>query len=337
MTQVSVIIRSMDRPTLVESLQSLDAQTYQNLEVVLVNAKGGTHSLFEQHTEKYKIRYVDDGGFGLSRSAAANVGLQEASGGMAMFLDDDDYLLPDHISNLVRVLEADTSLIAAYSAVQCVDKEKNPLPQTFGRYYAKARLMSGNFMPIHSVLFRLDRRTSACRFDPALDFYEDWDFWLELAEKGDFEYFPSPTAVYRLTEGSGFGVNGSDSRYSNDALQRISKKWHSKWTSDDIFHLMEACRMGFDKAEILHHSEIAHNERNARLELEFTERVFLLEQKLKETLDQLKSERQCAAEFEETANAYKVALDEILRSKSWRITQPLRTLAHPLRRKTIDS
>ena len=94
--------------------------------------------------------------------------------------------------------------------------------------------------------------------------------------------------------------------------------------------------MGFDKAEILHHSEIANNERNARLELEFTERASLLENKLNESLDQLENERQCAAKFKEMANAYKLAIDEILRSKSWRITRPLRKLAHPFRRETID-
>ena len=336
MTQVSVIIRSMDRPTLVDTLQSLQAQTFHHLEIVLVNAKGGTHRAFEEHVPKHKIRYIDDGGFGLSRGAAANVGLEEASGTMAMFLDDDDYLLPDHISNLVSVLDTNASLIAAYSAVHCVDEDKTPLPLTFGRYFAKARLMSGNFMPIHSVLFRLDSRTTGCRFDPALDFYEDWDFWLELAEKGDFEYLPYSTAVYRLTKGGGFGVYGSDAKSSHDALRRIAKKWHSKWTSDDLFQLMEACRMGFDKAEILHHSEIANNERNARLELEFTERASLLENKLNESLDQLENERQCAAKFKEMANAYKLAIDEILRSKSWRITRPLRKLAHPFRRETID-
>ena len=40
---VSVIIRSIDRSTLAEALDSVASQNYPNIEVILVNAKGADH------------------------------------------------------------------------------------------------------------------------------------------------------------------------------------------------------------------------------------------------------------------------------------------------------
>jgi hypothetical protein len=47
---------------------------------------------------------VDAPGIALGRSAAANLGLRSVTGEMALVLDDDDLLAPDHVANLVGAL-----------------------------------------------------------------------------------------------------------------------------------------------------------------------------------------------------------------------------------------
>ncbi|MFI3184748.1 MAG: PIG-L family deacetylase, partial [Methylococcaceae bacterium] len=58
---VSVIIRSMDRLTLSEALDSVALQTYPNIEVVVVNAKGEEHSKLGEWCGHFPLRIVDTG------------------------------------------------------------------------------------------------------------------------------------------------------------------------------------------------------------------------------------------------------------------------------------
>ena len=69
---VSVIVRSMDRPTLAQALASIVAQSWPRIEVVLVNAKGEPHR--EVHAGHRPLRVAGDG-TRLNRSQAANLGI----------------------------------------------------------------------------------------------------------------------------------------------------------------------------------------------------------------------------------------------------------------------
>src|SRR5450631_3622896 len=96
---VSVIIRSMDRATLQDALDFVGVQTYPNIEVVLVNAKGADHREMGEWCGRFPMRFVTSGEK-LSRSRAANAGLDSAQGDYLIFLDDDDWFEFDHIQKL---------------------------------------------------------------------------------------------------------------------------------------------------------------------------------------------------------------------------------------------
>jgi glycosyltransferase involved in cell wall biosynthesis len=246
---VSVIIRSMDRATLAEALASVAAQTYAPIEIVVVNAKGGEHTALPGTCGHHSLLLANLSGPTLSRSAAANHGLDNARGGLVMFLDDDDLIHPEHIANLVAILEVTPHLIATYSGVYCIDAEGHRLDQVFGKPYDKTRLMSGNFIPIHSVVFRWNPSTRHCQFDETLEVYEDWDFWLQLAECGDFQFHPEFTAAYRLRSEGGFGVHGWGSDVAQRAMDQLVSKWQGLWSTRDIFALMECARESYELFE----------------------------------------------------------------------------------------
>ncbi|MHC4230563.1 MAG: PIG-L family deacetylase, partial [Planctomycetota bacterium] len=71
---VTVIIRSMDRETLSEALDSVALQTYPNIEVVVVNAKGEGHPEVGGWCGRFPLRLCGTGQ-ALGRSRAANTGL----------------------------------------------------------------------------------------------------------------------------------------------------------------------------------------------------------------------------------------------------------------------
>src|SRR5438132_1033057 len=97
---VSVIVRSMARPSLDATLASLAAQTHAPLEVVLVLASGPGHPVPPSHVGAHPVRVVTTGA-PLARAPAANAGLDAAGGEWLTFLDDDDVFLPEHVSGLL--------------------------------------------------------------------------------------------------------------------------------------------------------------------------------------------------------------------------------------------
>ena len=76
---VSLIVRSMARPTLAEALASIAQQTYPVLEVIVVNAHGPGYPPLGEQCGPFPLRFVDQGR-PLERSAAANAGLDAARG-----------------------------------------------------------------------------------------------------------------------------------------------------------------------------------------------------------------------------------------------------------------
>ncbi len=242
---VSVIVRSMDRPTLSDALDSIALQTYSNIEVVLVNATGTRHCQNAERPGHFALRFVDSS-VRLGRSRAANMGLDAARGDYLIFLDDDDWFEPNHIQNLVDGIRLRPQFRVIYSGVKCVNARKEPLTTRFDAPFDPIRLLADNFIPIHAALFSRDLLRLGCRLDESMELYEDWDFWLQLLQHGDFLQVDDLTAVYRITDDSGFGVN-ADSAIAEPARRALHKKWFNRLSVERITGLMAVIR--HDKAK----------------------------------------------------------------------------------------
>lgn len=235
---VSIIVRSMDRPTLAETVASVFAQTYRPLELVLVNAGGSKHSLVPGNDD-VGIRFVDHGK-PLQRSVAANAGLDAATGEFLKFLDDDDRLLPGHVERLVATLSSENSaqVPLAYSGVRCVDDSGGAIGREYRVPFDRLRLFAGNFIPIHAALFRREVLDRGCRVDESLDVYEDWDFWLQVMTLGDFIFVDELSAEYRIAGSSGFGVNFGEQ--AQQIARQVMRKWLPRWRQDDLLAALDA-------------------------------------------------------------------------------------------------
>lgn len=294
---VSVIIRSMDRPTLMEALDSLAMQTYSNIEVVLVNAMGSGHQAIEPWRERFPVHMIGTGER-LPRSRAANMGLDAAHGEYLMFLDDDDWIEADHIHKLVSAIRRNPEFRAVYTGVKCVDEMKNPLPNKFDTPFDAVQIVAGNFIPIHAVLFSRDLLALGCRLDESLDLYEDWDFWIQLSRHGDFFQVEGLSAIYRITRQAGFGVN-TDPVVAEPAALVLYRKWLERLGDRQITELMQAVRQNPIKDSRISGLNQAVAERDAQI-------------------------AGLIAERDET-------IKQIFQSRSWRLTEPLRSFARRLR------
>ena len=224
---VSVIVRSMDRPTLGQTLDSIALQTHPNLVVVVVNALGAGHGALPTQCGGFPVRVAAaPDGQSLPRAVAANRGLDAATSELALFLDDDDLLLPDHLAKLVRALQRAPEAAAAFSDVEMGRDEANrwQVLHRFDAGFDATRLLFENYLPIHGVLFR---RPPGLRLDESFDLFEDWDFWLNLAQSAGFVHVPGVSALYRVNGLQQSNVF-SDTPAAHQARTRLFEKWRQR-------------------------------------------------------------------------------------------------------------
>lgn len=240
---VSVLIRTMDRASLSAAVASVAAQSFADWEILIVNASGRALTPLAAGLANQIARMLEPG-HQLARSAAANALLDAATGKYALFLDDDDQLLSDHLQKLVAVLESNPDLNACYSDVQTTVMPGGDSTPTqthlYQREFDRGLLQFQNYLPIHAVLFRLQavRQAPACRFDEQLALFEDWDFWLQLAAKGDFRRVPGVSALYSLDAASGSGHAVLDGKSRAFMLQQFGARQLGRWHGADIADLI---------------------------------------------------------------------------------------------------
>lgn len=327
---VSVIVRSMDRPLLQQALASLAAQTHPHIEVLVVAVHAG-HAPLPATVGPHPLRLIPTEAQ-RPRSVAANVGLAEARGRCILFLDDDDWLMPGHIARLVQALQQHPSARAAYTGVALVDADNRPLGQTFDLPFDAVRQMAGNLTPIHAVLFDASLVAAGCRFDEALDRYEDWDFWLQLARHTVFVHLPGVSAVYRIHDSSGVHEDVAQ------ASLQLYAKWQGQWGPREIGELM---RRVWSHAELETQLNTADERRRqaeqkghetlaamAALSQQLEQR---LELRLAEQAENLRALNQQLAQQSAHAEQLHAQYQALLNSTSWQVTLPLRwiiDLAH---------
>ena len=135
---VSVIIPVYNvRDYLRKCLDSVVEQTYEYLEVIIINDESPDDSLqiALEYTAKYPHFHcytIENRGLG----GARNFGMEQAQGEYIFFLDGDDYLTPDCIARLVEAAESTGSDLVAAG---CYDvREDGSVLQVYENTYRNA-------------------------------------------------------------------------------------------------------------------------------------------------------------------------------------------------------
>lgn len=119
MKKLSIIVPVYNAEKYIERcVNSLLNQTYQNVEVILVNdgSKDGSLAICSELAGKdgrIKVFDKENGG----AASARNVGIREATGDYIGFCDSDDYFDPEMMTELVNVLEAE-----ALNTIECTSR-----------------------------------------------------------------------------------------------------------------------------------------------------------------------------------------------------------------------
>ncbi len=335
---VSVICRTIGRPELETALQSIADQTHEQIELVLVDASGNGEVRKRLDSFDFSAVSFVSTGQKLLRAAAANAGLENAQGQYLMFLDEDDWISPQHIELLLQAIDQSDEYRAAYSNVQKTSQAGEPLEQVFNQGYDPVLLIRDNYIPIHAMLFDASLVASGCRFDERFDNYEDWDFWLQLSQHTAFLHHNEITAFYR-EGGESETANGDENlRYQSDSVLGKARatmfdKWSQTWTGDELNQLMghlinadRSARLDSELREKIRETEELHQRlESTTADLDSAQiQVDELEHSLKETQSHLAHVEKYVRHVEES---HRLIEDSIF----WRATAPLRWLRDKVR------
>lgn len=307
---VSVIVRSMDRASLADALDSIALQTYPNIEVVVVNAKGDAHRKLDPWCGRYPLRVIESGS-PLERAAACNRGLDAAQGELLIFLDDDDLFLPHHVGRLREELERHPEAVGAYASVLGTDAGGKEI-RRFAEEFDPLKLAIGNFIPIHAMLFRRDVVRKGARFDEALPVCEDWDFWLQLHLQGMFRFVPEDGAIYRMRVDAGSQV-WVDQDKSTRVMLQIYRKRMPGWNDKILWGIFEWARY----KPLYVHLAATH----ARLQQESSERAASDGARMQQLLQEQAQERANVAASNAALNAELAQRDKLVAQRDDVIAQ----------------
>jgi len=205
---VSIIVRTCCKKTeyLKETIASIQNQTYENIEVIIVedgtfDAKPYIDSI-DNLTIKYKS--IEKSG----RCKAGNVGLSMSAGDYIDFLDDDDLFFADHIEVLMHEILNEPNIDAAYTSafeVQTEEDSKDPLVYVEKAFniihkqkFSRCLMWHHNYIPIQAILFNRKLYEKYGGFDEELENLEDWNLWTRYSLEDNFIYIPKTTSLYRV-------------------------------------------------------------------------------------------------------------------------------------------
>ena len=182
--------------TIRETVESVLGQTFQNFEYIIVNdgsTAEHTEALRKINNPKIRIINLQENLGNGSPAAARNTGLGEATGKYAMCLDSDDILDPNFLEKALVVLETnpEISLVTTYMKMFGA-KEEMYANSPYNAYY----LFSNN-MVITGAPYPREAWKAVGGYKCGIG-YEDWEFWMNLAEHGYWgKLIPEPLYRYR--------------------------------------------------------------------------------------------------------------------------------------------
>lgn len=228
---ISVVIPSYKTAaTLAEAIESALNQTYQPVEVIVVNDGSPDHTAEVVKPYLDRIIYIEQENRGLS--AARNVGFRASKGDFLCFLDADDILLPNKFELQLSVFERQPDVGVVLSGyINVEDDGQTEISRVPKNWYDNALdfLLNHQVFPPHVPLIRrrvLEQSSLFPEDIDTLEFQEDWQLWLDMAlDEVKFSSIPEPTCKYR---------HRSDSHGKIHALRhRKGSRRVVKWLQND--------------------------------------------------------------------------------------------------------
>lgn len=256
MCRVSIIIPTYRRPeTLINAIESVLNQTYNNIEVIVVDDNDPeteyrikTETLMQKYRSDSRVRYIchDKNRNG---AVARNTGIKASTGDFICFLDDDDMYYPDKVEEEFKFLLQHPDIDACY----CWRKQsgriiKNDIDEDLSK-----KMLLGIFYPTtNALMFRKNALLDLGGFDPSYRRYQDPELLLRFLQKYKISHIDKVLVEIVGCDGEnqlhGKELEELNKKFLNDfkdqidiigsgnCKRRIHAHFHLKVSSDYIKH-----------------------------------------------------------------------------------------------------
>lgn len=188
-----------------ECYKSIQKQTYQNFEIIIVDDCSTDNSFqkFEelaQTNPQIKLyRNSENKGVGYTKKRCVEL----ASGGICGFVDPDDALVENALEMSVLQYDNYPQIGATYSQIMWCDDDLEPI-----RIFKRSRKIKNNYLYFfninnevsHFFTFKKIYYDSTIGINESLTSAVDFDMYLKLYEKCSFQFIRKPLYLYRQHE-----------------------------------------------------------------------------------------------------------------------------------------
>ncbi len=206
---VSVVIPCYNSDKYItDTIESVLAQTYNNIEIIVVD-DGSTDESFhilQQYEANGHIRLLhheNRANCGVSKTR--KMGINATIGEYIALLDSDDVFDKYKISQQVAVLVDTETAVMCHTGVKLIEGQSSTIDTWFNIYNEvtqyklknKSDYLEENHICNSSVMVKAQvLRQLNADFEQLFQF-EDWVLWILLSEHGDFVYLPDKLLEYR--------------------------------------------------------------------------------------------------------------------------------------------
>ena len=211
---VSVCIGTYNREKYIrETLDSVFAQTYPNIEVIVVDdaSTDGTVDIIREYGDRVRlvVRGINSGLPAVPR----NQGVRLAGGKYVAFLDSDDVWLPEKLERQIEQLEQHPEYVLSHTWCQVIDEDGVVQGVRHAGLLAESMgftdLLEHCYITLSTVVIRrkLLVKQGVFNEDRAYRAREDYELFLRLLREGAAGCIPEICALYRRAN-SGISQEG---------------------------------------------------------------------------------------------------------------------------------
>ena len=217
LVSVAVITYNSSKYVL-ETLESIKAQTYQNIELIISDDCSSDNTMqlcknwCEQNKERFaRIQYVEvEQNTGVSANCNRAEDACEAE--WVKLIAGDDMLLPNCVTDFMEYVRTHVDVVYVFGKVQLFGGDKKLQELFINKVFdysfftlsivqqLERLLDKGNCIPAASAFYNVNKtRNLHLRYDERIPFLEDYPRWINALRKGiQFHFLEKDTVLYRI-------------------------------------------------------------------------------------------------------------------------------------------
>ena len=224
--KVSVIIPVYNGSNyLREAIDSALAQSYRNIEIIVINDgsndDGKTETIAKSYGSKIRYSTKENGGV----ATALNLGIQNMTGEYFSWLSHDDVYYPHKIEVQIECLRyQERKDVILYSDYDIIDSRSNVIHETIIPHYEPEQflyeLIQCSFLHGCTLLIPKVCFENVGLFNEKLPTTQDYELWVRMAKKYDFIHLPK-----KLIQARSHAEQGSRKASHFEELNTLYRWW----------------------------------------------------------------------------------------------------------------